>query len=207
MDNNIILYGASGHGKVIIDILESNSLKVELIIDDNPKTQEILGVPIINTNDFNFELITNLIISIGDNKVRKKISNSLYDVNYLSINHPNAIVSKYSKIGIGTVVMAGTIINANSTIGNHCILNTGSIIEHDCNIEDFVHVSPGASLAGNVSIGEGSHIGIGACVIQSVKIGKWVTIGAGAVVLNNIPDYATAVGNPARIIKYSDKSE
>jgi acetyltransferase EpsM len=203
METNVILFGASGHGKVIIDILKCCSITIDVIIDDNPKSNSILEIPVVKTSDFDLNQIKNMIISIGNNKVRKIISNNL-KVNYISVVHPSAITSKYSTIGIGSVVMAGAIINPNVIIGNHCIINTGAIIEHDCHIKDFVHVSPGASIAGNVLIDEGAHIGIGACIIQGVKIGKWAIIGAGSVVLKDVPDYATAVGNPVRIIKYND---
>lgn len=201
MENSVVLFGASGHGKVIIDILQLNSFPIKLILDDFPKTENLLGIPVLDASNFDFTSIQNMIISIGNNTIRKTISEK-FKLNYINAFHPTAIVSKNSKIGIGTVIMAGAIVNPEAFIGNHCIINTGAIIEHDCCIDSYVHVSPGVSLAGNVIIGEGSHIGIGACVLQGVKIGRWVTIGAGAVVLNDVPDYATAVGNPVRIIKY-----
>ncbi|MEI7508611.1 MAG: acetyltransferase [Flavobacterium sp.] len=207
MEDSVTLFGASGHGKVIIDILKSNSVHVDVVIDDNPKEATIMGVSIIKTSNINFDGINNLIISIGNNKIRKKISHTLLNVNFTTAIHLNSIVSEYSNIGNGTVIMAGAIINPDVVVGNHCIINTGAIVEHDCVLENFVHISPGAALAGNVSVGEGSHIGIGACIIQGVKIGKWVTIGAGAVVLRDIPDYAIAVGNPSKIIKFNDQDK
>ena len=202
MGNKVTLFGASGHCKVIIDILQTTSFFIDFIIDDNPKTESLFGVPVLKSDDFDFNSIQNFIISIGNNMIRKTVSERL-QVNYLNAIHFSSIFSKNYSIGVGTVVMAGVIINADVIIGNHCILNTGAIIEHDCVIGDYVHISPGVSLAGNVCIGEGSHIGIGACIIQGVKIGKWVTIGAGAVVLKDVPDYATAVGNPVRILKFN----
>ena len=103
----------------------------------------------------------------------------------------------------GTVVFAGAIIQPNSKIGKHVIINTGASIDHDNIIGDYAHVSPKAALCGHVEVGEGSHVGVGAVVIPKVKIGKWCTIGAGTVVLKDVPDYATVVGNPAKIIKYN----
>ena len=97
--------------------------------------------------------------------------------------------------------MANAVINPNAKIGKHCIVNTSSVIEHDCIVRDFAHISPGASLAGNVTIEEGAHIGIGASIIQGIKIGQWAIVGAGAVVIKDVPDFATVVGNPTRIIK------
>lgn len=202
MDDNITLYGASGHGKVIIDVLRSTSAGPISVIDDNPKTESILEIPIVKTSNFDKQTLGKTIISIGNNKARKRIAREL-DANYVNAIHASAVISPFSKIGKGTVVMAGVKINPDSTIGQHCIVNTGAVIEHDANIGDFAHISPSVSLAGSVTVGEGTHVGIGAVVIQGITIGKWATIGAGAIILNDIPDYAVVVGNPGRIIKYN----
>lgn len=203
MENRITVFGASGHGKVVIDVLKSNSMIVGFIVDDNPKCDEIAGIKIVLTNDHKFLNDEKVIIAIGNNKVRKLVSKR-FDVSYEKTIHSSAVISEYSSIDEGTVVMAGVCVNFDATIGKHCIINTGSVIEHDCLINDFVHISPGVSMAGNVDIGEGTHIGIGATIIQGVKIGKWATIGAGAVVIKDIPDYAVVVGNPGKIIKFND---
>ena len=194
----MILYGASGHAKVILEILSANGIEVNHIIDDSPRSEALLGIPVIkNSGEINF---TNAVISIGSNAVRKKISED-YLLNYITAIHPSAIISPSAEIGEGTVVMAGVVVNANAKIGSHCILNTSSVIEHDCVLEDFVHISPNAALAGNVSVGEGAHIGIGASVIQGVKIGKWAVVGAGSAVIRDVSDFATVGGAPAKIIK------
>lgn len=206
METSVTLYGASGHSKVIIDILKSSSVTIATIIDDNPKTATILGEPIVTNTGVDFSEIQNMIISIGNNKVRQRISDQI-KVNYVNAIHPTAIISPTVTLGKGTVIMAGAMINPDAVIGNHCIINTGAVIEHDCRIADFAHISPSVSLAGNVEIGEGTHIGIGAKVIQGIKIGKWATIGAGAVIIKDIPDYAVVVGNPGKIIKYNQENE
>ncbi len=206
METSVTLYGASGHSKVIIDILKCNLVTIAAIIDDNPKTNTILGLPVVKNTEMDFSNVESMIISIGNNKVRQRISKNL-QVNYTTAIHPTAILSKEITIGKGTVIMAGAIINPDAIIGNHCIINTGAVIEHDCHIADFAHISPRVSLAGNVQVGEGAHIGIGATVIQGIKIGKWTTIGAGAVIIKDIPDYAVVVGNPGRIIKYNQENE
>ncbi len=190
------LYGASGHAKVISEILEANGIVVEAFIDDNPTMNEFCGKRVLHTPQKG----ASMLISIGNNKIRKKIAQQ-FDGRYESALHPSAIISKSAKIGTGSVVMQGAIIQADAHIGDHCIINTASSIDHECIIEDFVHLSPNATLCGNVKVGEGTHIGAGAVIIQGIKIGKWATIGAGAVVTKDIPDNATAVGIPAKIIK------
>lgn len=206
MENKIILYGASGHAKVIIDILKSCSISIDAIIDDNPKKDIILGISIIKTINFDLKNLKNCIISIGNNKVRKILSNKL-EVNFLNAIHPSAIISKFATIEQGTVVMAGVIINPEVIIKKHCIINTGAIIEHDCVIENFAHISPGVSLAGSVVVGEGAHVGIGATIIQGITVGKWATVGAGAIIIKDVPDYAVVVGNPGKIIKYNSNND
>lgn len=201
MENNILLYGASGHGKVIVDILLANSVNIIAIIDDHPKFEHVLGIPVVFSSEFDLSTIQNMIISIGNNRVRQTISGQI-KVNYPTAIHPTALLSKSVVVGEGTVIMAGAVLNPEVSIGKHAIVNTGAIIDHDCVIDDFAHISPGASLAGNVKVGEGTHIGIGATVIQGITIGKWATIGAGAVIIKDVPDFAVVVGNPGKIIKY-----
>jgi acetyltransferase EpsM len=195
------LYGASGHSKVIIDIIQSSTTKViEGVFDDNPHIKSILNIPVLKFNKEVFDDENELIIGIGNNKTRKELA-AFINAKYQTIIHSSAVVSRYAKILEGTVVMPNAVINANAKIGKHCIINSRAVIEHDCQLDDFVHVSPNASLAGNVIVGEGSHIGIGAQVIQGVSIGKWVTVGAGAIVLKDVLDGVTVVGNPAKVLK------
>ncbi len=199
MDNNIILYGASGHCKVVIDILQCNGQNIDRILDDASK-QDILGFRVLNSKEHLFSNSQKVILSIGNNKVRKKLAGQL-NVTFVKAIHPKATISNHSTIEEGTVVMAGAIVNPDVNIGKHCIINTGAVVEHDCKIDDFVHISPNASLAGGVHVGEGAQVGIGSSVIQGIKIGKWSVIGAGAVIINDIPDYAVVVGNPGSVIK------
>lgn len=206
MDNKITLYGASGHGKVIIDIVESQGLEIEAVLDDNPSLKKILNHPVVKPTDKKEENYRNVIFSIGNNKVRKILSQKL-KCTFAKAIHSSAIISKYVEIKEGTVIMAGVIINPDTMIGKHCIINTGAVVEHDNVIEDFVHISPNVSLAGNVKVMEGAHIGIGASVIQGVTIGRWSIIGAGSVIIKNVPDYAVVVGNPGKIIKYNSANE
>src|SRR5690554_414474 len=199
----MFLFGASGHGKVVIDIIKSSEkeLNIEAVYDDNPKTETTINIPVIKTDtDILNNNSNSWIISIGNNLFRKQISEKIKG-SFLKAIHKSSVISESSTIEEGTVVMANAVINPDAKIGKHCIINLGTIIEHDCVINNFAHVSPNVALAGGVIVGEGTHIGIGASVIQEVKIGKWCTIGAGAVVIKDVPDGATVVGNPGRVIK------
>lgn len=194
------LYGASGHAKVIIEILKQSGNIVHGLYDDNPELKELAGIRVLGS--YKGELLNfPLIISIGNNRIRAKIASAL-KVEFGTGIATSAIVSLSSFIQPGTVVMQGAILQADVKIGSHCIINTGATVDHDCILGNYVHVSPQASLCGNVRVGEGTHIGAGATVIPNIRIGAWCTVGAGAVVINDLPDGCTAVGIPARIVKH-----
>lgn len=198
----IYLYGASGHAKVIIDILEKNNIIISGLIDTNPSITTLMGYPVVSeTTEINQSNI-GFLISIGNNSIRKRLAGAL-NCQFTNAIHPAAVLSIQLRLGTGNVIMAGAVVNTDVSVGNHVILNTNCSVDHDCRIDDFVHVSPNAALAGNVEVGEGAHVGIGACVIQGIKIGRWATIGAGAVIIRDVPDYAVVVGNPGKIIKYN----
>lgn len=200
--SKICLFGASGHGKVVKDAVLSTGTTVEVFFDDAPKSEMLHSTPILPSSKLEAYKDNDFLISIGNNKIRKKISKEL-NVSFAKIIHNTAILSETVTIDEGTVVMAGTSINADSKIGKHAIINTNAVVEHDCIIADFAHISPNATVTGNVTIGEGTHIGAGATIIPNITIGKWATIGAGAVIINDIPDYAVVVGNPGKIKKYN----
>lgn len=199
------IYGASGHAKVILDIAKSQDILVELIYDDNPEVKELAGYKVIH--EFTSDFMRNpTVLAIGNNRIRKKLARNFSGKFLSAFAHKTAEISPSANISEGTVVMANAAVNNAADIGRHCIINTGAVVEHDCRLEDFVHISPNATVTGEVIIGEGSQIGAGAVVIPGIKIGRWVTIGAGAVIREDVPDFATVVGNPGRIIKYSDEN-
>ena len=203
------IYGAGGHSHVIKDVLKQNGYTVTDTFDDKPEGVHYASKNVEigarkNIAEFPHEGPP-VIIAVGVNSERAEISEFL-NCTYEKAIHQSAIVSNTSEVGVGTVVFAGAIIQPNTKIGKHVIINTGASVDHDNIIGDYAHISPKAALCGHVEVGEGSHVGVGAVVIPKVKIGKWCKIGAGAVVLKDVPDYATVVGNPGKIIKISKPS-
>lgn len=201
---NVRIYGAGGHSHVIKEVLRTNGYNITETFDDKPEqvhhaSKYVEGGARENLESFPHEGHP-IIIAVGINKDRAEIA-SFLKCGYEKAIHQSAIISKTSSIGEGTVVFAGAIIQPNTKIGKHVIINTAASIDHDNTIGDFAHISPKAALCGHVEVGEGSHVGVGAVVIPKVKIGKWCTIGAGTVVIKDVPDYATVVGNPGKIIK------
>ena len=195
----MILYGASGHAKVIIDILKKKGVKVSAILDDDINVSALNGYKVTHVSKFS-NTREDFIISIGDNKTRKYIVDKS-SIDFGQAIHPKTVIDNSANIDIGSVIMAGVVINADTKIGKHCIINTSATVDHDCVLEDFVHISPNATLCGGIKIGLGTQVGAGAVIIPNLKIGKWCSIGAGAVVISDVPDGATVVGNPARLIK------
>ena len=191
----MILYGASGHGKVIIDILEANNTPIDYIVDDNPQVNEVLGYEVRrNTGSYD-----EAIISIGSAEIRRKIVESIDVKKYPVAMHPTAVVSPRAKIGEGTVVMQGAIIQTCVEIGKHCIINTGASVDHECRIGDYVHIAPHATLSGDVEVGDGTWVGAGSVVKQCIRIGRNCMIGAGAIVVKDVPDGVTIIGVPGKI--------
>lgn len=207
----IVLIGAGGHCKVIIDIIKTkHEYDIIGITDTNIKQENILGVPILGDDSILPELylsgVKDAFICIGaleDISFRNKFYNKLKKLGFQLpvLIHKNSIVSSYVKIGDGSCVMPGVVINPNVNIGYNCIINSSSIIEHDCYIGNNSHIASKSALGGGVSIGYNTFIGMGTSVIQGIKIGNNVIVGAGAVVIDNISDNSIAVGVPARIIR------
>ncbi|WP_320970577.1 acetyltransferase [Bacteroides nordii] len=195
------LFGASGHGKVIKDILHANGIKIKAFVDDNTEINECAGRLVLHDATG----LSPMIVSIGVNHMRKAIVGKLVannkDIEFVTAIHPSVIMSPSAKIGEGSVVMAGAVINTDAVIGKHCIVNTGATIDHECVIEDFCHIAPGVHISGDTFVGEGTWIGIGSCVIQGITIGRNSVIGAGSVVVKDIPDGVVAYGNPCKVMR------
>ena len=200
METDMILYGASGHCKVVIDICEANGFPIDFIVDDNPLLAELLGYPVKR----NTGVYDSAIVTIGSCQIRKRVVESISVQKYMTAIHPSAIVSPRSSIGMGCVVMQGAIVQSCAEIGNHCIINTGASVGHDARLADFVHIAPHATVTGGVVIGDCSWIGAGTVIKQGVKIGRNCMIGAGSVVVDDIPDNVVAFGNKCKIMRYMD---
>ena len=194
-----ILWGAGGHSKVILSIIEDIKGDLVGVIDSDSNKKQFGGVSVLNKYDPDNFPEAKVIISIGDNQTRKKLVENISHQS-LAIIHSSSVIDKQVSIGKGTVVMQNVTIQRDVLIGTHVIVNTSSTIDHDTNISDFAHIGPGVVLCGSVQVGEGTLIGAGAVVLPGVKIGKWATIGAGSIVLFDVQDNEVVVGNPARKI-------
>ncbi|MCW8933008.1 MAG: acetyltransferase [Gammaproteobacteria bacterium] len=204
MSKGLIIVGAGGHGKVVLDAaLLMNKWQQIIFVDKNPEIRTLFNFQVVNRiTDIPDSQEWDIIVALGNNQLRLSQSQQLLDTkhNLVTIIHPAAAISRYSKISPGTVVFSNAVINAGVSLGISCIVNTAATVDHDCQIADGVHISPGANLAGFVSVNKCSWIGIGASIIQMVSIGQNSIVGAGAVVLKNIPDNVKVVGVPAKVL-------
>jgi len=203
--NNLAIFGAGGHGKVVADIaLASNWQNIHFYDDSFSKNENVAWGIRGNYCDLlnlvgNYEAV---IVAVGNNQLRWEKHSELKNAgaNIATLVHPFSSVSNQVVLGVGTVIMPGVVINADVKIGEACIVNTGSTIDHDCNISEGSHICPGVNLAGSVVIGRLTFLGIGSSVCPSINIGSNVLIGAGSVVLDHVQDNLKIAGNPARFI-------
>ena len=205
MNNKLIIIGASGHGKVVADIaIKMNKWQSIAFLDDDESIKASMGFEVMGktADAFIYKNEADFFVAIGNNATREKVQEKLIEqgLNVVSLIHPSAVIGTDVEIGIGSVVMAGVVINSSSRIGLGCIINTSSSLDHDNVIEDYVHISPGVNMAGTVSVGKGSWLGIGSIISNNVNICSGCKVGAGAVVVKDITETGTYIGVPVRKI-------
>lgn len=214
----LVVFGASGHAKVILDIAEKQGgWNILGLLDSfRPKGSELLGYPVLGSNEALAELLAahpdlQVFIAIGDNHNRERIASELQQtypsLKFATLIHPGAHIARIVSIGEGTVIMPGAVVNNDSQIGKFVIINTNTCVEHDGKMEDFSSLAPGVTLGGNCKIGRSSAISIGATVKHGIQIGEYTVIGAGSVVLENIEAYSVAYGVPAKKVRSREKGE
>jgi sugar O-acyltransferase (sialic acid O-acetyltransferase NeuD family) len=205
----LVIVGASGHAKVVIDIVEKEArYEITHLLDDNPvlhgKTffgYRVAGATTgIGGGAAGEKPLT--LVAIGDNGARQRIARTLREKGFELARavHPQAQIGRGAVIGAGTVIMAGAVVNSDAAIGENVIVNTGATVDHDCVVGDGVHIAPGAHLCGGVHIGAGSFIGAGTVIIPGIRVGSNAIVGAGSTLLEDVSENVKAAGSPARKI-------
>jgi sugar O-acyltransferase (sialic acid O-acetyltransferase NeuD family) len=205
----LIIIGAGGHAKVLIDALKLLGAQILGISKKDLATvnTEILGVSIIC---FDHELerypsesvaLVNGIGGIKDTTLRREvfIRFKLQGYAFSQVIHPAAVISAAATLAEGVQVMAGAVIQAGAKISENAIINTSTSVDHDCHIGSHVHLAPGVTVCGDVKIGDSVHVGSGVTIIQGIIVGPHSLIGAGTLVRENVPAGATVIGVPGRI--------
>lgn len=200
----IFVFGASGHAKVVIDIIERQGVyQVAFLVDDDPALKGVVFFGYLVIGGKNELLATGVssgIVAIGSNRARRSVSVWLTANGFSRVTavHPSAQLGRGASVGPGSVVMAGAMINSDAKIGADVIVNTRASIDHDCVVGDGVHIAPGCTLCGTVTVGEGSFVCAGSTILPNLNIGKGVTVGAGSTVIRDVADGMTVAGTPAR---------
>lgn len=206
---NLIIFGASGHARVIADAARRSAMfdLIGFVDQDRAAGDVVDGVTILGNETDLQNILTRAanivgIIGVGDNRTRARIAASMKTnfpkLRFANVIHPSAVVADDVRFGEGVFVAASATINCGSRLGDHVVINTSSSVDHDCVIGDFGFIGPGVALAGAVSIGRGSFIGTGAAVIPSIQIGSDAIIGAGSAVIRPVASGARVAGVPAR---------
>lgn len=206
--NPIILIGAGGHARVLLDALELNGAKVIGLVDADASLadRDVMGYPVLGNDDVlaqyapgSVELV-NAIGSVDSMQRRRSVYEKLRRAGHVfaSVLHPRATLSRHARMAAGVQVMAGVVVQPGASLGENTIVNTGASVDHDCRVGAHVHIAPGVTLSGNVQVGDETHVGAGAAVIQGVRIGARCLIAAGAVVTGGVRDGASMKGLPAR---------
>lgn len=208
--SDVVIWGASGHARVMADILRSSGARVAGFLDDYAPERrgEVFGGSIVlggrgDLDTLRARGLRRLALGVGDNRARLAFAVAAEAAGYELVTavHPSAVVARDVRLGAGTAIAAGAVVNPGATIGRAAIVNTCASADHDDRIGDGASLGPGARLAGAVIIEEGAFVGIGAAVIERVRIGAYTIVGAGAVVLKDLPAGVVAVGVPARVTR------
>jgi sugar O-acyltransferase (sialic acid O-acetyltransferase NeuD family) len=208
----IIIIGASGHGKVLADIVEQEGrYRLAGFVDATvPAGTEFFGYPVLGREKDLPGLAEKMglggcLVAVGDNWSRMqcvvKVKGLAPELPFVSTVHPSARIARGAVVGAATAVMAGAVLGPDVRVGEFCIVNTGACLDHDGVMEDFSSLAPGVVAGGNVRIGTGSAVSLGVRLIHGVTVGAHSVVGAGATVLEDIPDRVLAHGTPARVVR------
>jgi sugar O-acyltransferase (sialic acid O-acetyltransferase NeuD family) len=203
----LIIVGASGHGRVVLDCARCAGFRPIGFIDRAIEPgQSINGVPVLGREPEECAELrareTAWFIAVGDNRAREDLARRVAALTgrpAASVVHPQCTISATAAFGSGVFIGPGVILSTEVRVGHGVILNTACTVDHDGLIKDFAQISPGCHLAGNVTIGTRAFLGTGVAVIPGIAIGDDAVVGAGAVVVEAIAPGVTAVGNPARV--------
>ncbi len=215
--SKLVIWGASGHALVVADIIRLCDIYEILGFMDDINAEcnktEWHGFCVLGGREqldvVRRQGVKHIIFGFGNCEARLNLTELVREKGFTLITaiHPRSIVAESAKIGQGTVIAAGVVINPYTYIGENVIVNTSASVDHECIIGDGAHICPGVHLGGGVAIGRATWVGIGTVVKDHVRIGAGSLIGAGSVVVADIPDGVVAYGVPAKIVEVKTKNE
>ncbi len=201
MNFQLLLIGAGGHCRACIGVIEQEDrFKIAGIVDKNRDKADVLGYPVVGTDDDLLRLRENCrhaLVAVGQitsPNVRIRLYQRLRELGFElpTIISPLAHVSRHARVGQGSIIMHQALVNAGAVVGENCIINTRALVEHlvehDAVIEDHCHIATGAIINGGAAVGQGSFVGSNAVVLQNVVIGSGCVVGADARVLRHLAE-------------------
>lgn len=213
----LLILGAGGHGRVVLDILlQAGTGQIVGFLDNNAdvRGRRVDGAPVLGVIE-ELETIApehdvhGVVIAIGDNGVRRGLARFVDGLGIPLVNavHPSATLARNAVLGRNVVIAAGVVVCAHCQIGDSVILNTGSIVDYQTMVGEGAHVCPGVRVGGRAKIESGAFVGIGATVIPNITIGCEAIVGAGSVVIEDVRPMSTVVGVPAHPIKLATATD
>ncbi len=210
----VVVVGGGGHARVVLSLL-SRSKRWKAAGYTDPKAgclcRAVPGVDWLGGEEALGALrasgVRHAVVGVGsvgpDAAKRKAVFDRLRGLGFEFpvLVSDRACVDETARLGAGTVVMPGAVVNAGAETGENCIINTGALVEHDVRLGDHVHLATGARTAGAVAVENLAHVGIGASVLQGVRIGAGAVVGGGAMVIRDVPGGTTVAGVPAKELK------
>lgn len=212
MVQDVVIWGSGGHARELADLIEAinqDTRRWNLLgfVDDEPSRhgQMILGDRCVLGGIEWLQAQTrrpSVVLGIGASAARARVARRLtgLDVEFPSLIHPSALVTRHASLGIGAVVCGFAVVNNRASLGDHVHLNISSSVSHDCRVGSFCTLAPGARLTGAVTLADGCDLGASCTVIPGRVVGEWTIVGAGAVVVDDVVPNATVVGVPARVV-------
>lgn len=208
----IVIIGAGGFGREVAWLIEriNGNLPIYEILgfidDETPKGTKLGNYQVVGNISSLKEYDSDLCVcvAIGNANIRRKVVSKIKlikDFCFPNLIDPTAIVRK-DLLGEGNIICANNVFTVDYLLKDFIIINLMCTMGHDVKIESYVTVYPGVNISGNVYVNELSEIGTGTKIIQGKSIGKNSIIGAGSMVNKDITDNVTAVGSPAKVIKY-----
>ena len=212
MAQDVVIWGSGGHARELADLIEAinqdtrrlnllgfvddaSSRHGQMILDDR---SVLGGIDWLKAQTRR----PSVVLGVGASAARARVAQRLaaLNVEFPSLIHPSALVTRHSSLGIGAVVCAFAVVNNRASLGDHVHLNISSSVSHDCRVGSFCTLAPGARLTGTVTLAEGCDLGAACTVIPGRTVGEWTIVGAGAVVVDDVAPNATVVGVPARVV-------